>query len=207
MGDSTITVQGVVLAEHWPGVPIDPPVSHTDMTTAAVGHNIANPMFRLGQKWKVYCSGDEAYAGVGYNLGWSTFIYLKCEAGIETAIAAIATSICVVDDTMAAGDAATKLYTKTADSANTTHDALGLIGVALSTMTNDYYGWFWCGGVCPIEYVPLFTTASTLVTDDSVLAGSELAVKAATSTGIALEAQDSDATEVPVGYSLYADGT
>lgn len=206
MADSTITVQGVVLRDNWPGVPITPPVAYSDMSAASVGHNLANPMWRLGQKWKVYCSGTGISGTTGYNLGWSTFIYLQNEPTITTAVAAVATSIVVIDDTIAAVNAATKHFIVTGDTDRTTHENAGFMAVALSTMTNSYYAWYWCGGVCPIEYVPEFSTASTLITDDSVVASCELGTVAAATTAVGLRANPTASTSAGVGYALYADG-
>ena len=71
-------------------------------------------------------------------------------------------------------------------------------------MTNSYYGWFWTGGICPIEYVPGMSTASTVVTDDSVTAGCEVITVASGATGIALKIATAG---IPAcGYALYADG-
>jgi len=207
MADSTITVQGVLLRDNWPGVPIAPPVDYSDMTAAGVGHNKAAAAWRLGQKWKVYCGGDARYHELGYFKGWSTFIYLKNAADIESAVAGTTGSIVVVDGTMAAAQAADVHYIVTADSADTTHDSGGLMAVALSAMTNSYYAWYWCGGVCPIEYVPGFTTATTLVTDDSLVANCAMGTYAATSLDIALRAIPATTTNPVVGVALYADGT
>ncbi len=208
MADSTITTQGIVLRDNWPGVGIVPPVTHTDMTAAAVGHNLANPAWRLGQKWKVYCSGDGIDGDTGYNVGWSTFIYLKGAADIATAVAATAGSIVCIDGTITVtgGDAADKWLTVVADADRTTHESDGFIAVALSTMTNSYYGWYWCGGVCPIEYVPGFATTTTLVTDDSVVANCELGTTDAATNAVALRANPTDSQKAGVGVALYADG-
>jgi hypothetical protein len=206
MADSTITLQGVVLRDNWPGVPITPPVAYSDMAAASVGHSLANPMWRLGQKWKVYCNGDGISGTTGYNLGWSTFIYLQCESTITSPVAAVATSIVVINGTIAAANAATKHLIVTSDTDRTTHENAGFMAVALSTMVNSYYAWFWCGGVAPIQYVPLFTTASTLITDDSVVANCELGTVAAATTAVALRANPTGSQVAGVGYALYADG-
>jgi len=207
MADKTITVQGVILYDRWPGTPIDPPLTYSDMTAATVGHNLAAPMWPVGTKWEIYCKGDPADQGVGYNLGWSTFIYLKGAADFSTAVAAAVTVLCVPDETIAAADASTILYTMVCDSDSTTHETMGPVAMCLSAMTNNYYGWFWCGGVCPVEYVPGLTTASTLVTDDSVVASCELSTTASAATGIALRAQPAAAQTPSCGYALYADQT
>jgi hypothetical protein len=46
----------------------------------------------------------------------------------------------------------------------------GPIAVALSAMTTGYYGWFWCGGVCPVDSVS--GLGGSYVTDGTVAAGS-----------------------------------
>ena len=207
MADNTITVQGIILQDNWPGVPEKPKLDYSDMTSANVGHNVAVPQFRVGTKWEVYCKGDPAYVGVGYNIGFSTFIYLRAAADMATAIAGAITVLVVVDETFAADDPAELLYTVVGDSDRTTHETMGLVAMCTSTPTNSYYGWYWCGGVCPIEYVPGLTTASTLVTDDSVVASCQLMTVASTATGIALAAQAAAGRTPSCGFALYADGT
>jgi len=204
MADSTLTAQGAILYNKWGATPVKPDVGYSDMTAASVGHNVAANQYPLGTTWEVYCNGNAASVGVAYNVGFSQFVYLKCAADIASAVAAVVSVICIPDDTMAAGDGATKLYTVSSDSGKTTHEGSGRIAVALSTMTNSYYGWFWCGGVCPIEYVPGMSTSTTLVTDDSVTASCELITVASTATGIALKIATAG---IPTcGMALYADG-
>ena len=206
MADDTITARGVLLRDNWPGVGITPPVAYSDMTAASVAHNQENPTWRLGQKWTVYCSGTGLNTTASHNVGWSTFIYLKGAADIATAPAATAGSIVVIDGTIGAGEAADKWFTVTGASANTTHDSDGFMACAISTMTNSYYGWYWCEGVCPVEYVPGFTTATTLVTKGDVVANCELGTVASTALGIALRANPTASQNAGVGVALYADG-
>ena len=206
MADATITVQGVILKDNWPGAtPIRPPVDYSDMTAASVGHNLVAPLWDLGTKWEVYCKGDSTYGGVGYNLGWSRFIYLKAAADMATAVAGAVSVLVVPDGTLAAGMAGDGFYTVVGSSARTTHEEMSVVAMCISTPTNSYYGWYWCGGVCPVEYVPGLTTASTLVTDDSLVASCELSTVASTATGIALRAQPADAQAAGCGFALYAD--
>jgi len=206
MADSTITLQGVILKDNWPGAPVSPPVAnYQDMTAAAVGHNLAAPLFPVGTKWQVYNSGRPTDLGVKFNVGFSTFVYLKGAADIATAVAAVTTVICVPDDTLAAGNPAEKMYTVVADSDLTTHEGSGMVAVALSTMTNSYYGWFWCGGVAPTQYVAGFTVTATLVTDDSLTASCDIMTVASVATGIALKI--ATAGSPSCGIALYVDGT
>lgn len=207
MADQTITIQGVILQDNWPGTARTPPMPVTNMTCAAVGHNIIYPMWRLGTKWQLYCTGDTATLGVGYNVGWSTFVYLQGAADIASAVAAVRFTNCVVDGTIAEDDSAVKMYVVVGDSDLTTHETMGLIAVSLSTVTNSYYGWYWCGGVAPLEYVDAGAKTDTLATDDSVVASGQLGTLASAATGIALTLQAA-ASQVPsCGFSLYADQT
>jgi len=210
MADSTITVQGVILYDRWPGKAVAPPVDVYDMTCPAVGHNQATAMWPLGTKWQLYCSGDAVSVGVAYWEGWSTFVYLKCADDIETDIEGVVAFLAVPDGTLAAGMAHDRLYTVVCDTAETTHETMGLVGMCLGTMTNDYYGWFWCGGVAPIEYVPGLLAASVIQTDDSLYSAStvtEIGTVATAATEIGLRAQPTAAQVMSCGEALYVDGT
>jgi len=202
----TLTVQGLILHDNWPGTPTPPPFPVVNMEAAAIGHNIVAPMWKLGTKWELYCKGDAASVGVAYNIGWSTFIYLKAAPDIETATAGAATVLCVPDATLGAGAAANLLYVVVADISNTTHENSGLVVMCLSAPTNSYYGWYWCGGVCPVEYCPSLTTASTVITDGSVVASCEVSTIIDSDT-VGLRAQATNSQTPGVGYALYVDGT
>ncbi len=211
MADSTITTQGVVLYDRWPGFAEAPPVEHlTDMTSAIVGHNQQHAKYPLGTKWQLYNYGAAGNIGVKYNEGWSTFIYLKCASNIETAVAGAANYFVCPSGTMAAGMDSKSLYTVASDSDSTAHETLGMVGVCLSTMTNLYYGWFWCGGVCPLEYVSGFTITSVLQCEDDVYGAA---------TTPAIQAYATSATEIGfkeattggqvqiIGEAIYEQGT
>jgi hypothetical protein len=211
MADASIIVQGIVLYDNWPGRAQAPPKglgNIEDMTCAAVGHNQATAMWPLGTKWQLYCKGDAVSVGVSFWLGWSSFVYLKCADDIETAVLGAVTVLAVPDGTLAAGMAHDRLYTVTTDSDSTTHETMGLVAMCLGTMTNSYYGWFWCGGVAPIEYVPGLLAASTVVTDDSLYSAAtvtEIGTVASAATGIGFRAQPT-ASQVPAcGEALWAD--
>ncbi|MBU2048307.1 MAG: hypothetical protein KKH61_04970, partial [Gammaproteobacteria bacterium] len=57
----------------------------------------------------------------------------------------------------------------------------GLVAVSVSAMTVDYYGWFWIGGPCPIDYVAALTYTPA---EQTIAAGDPLAIMAATSSSI-----------------------
>jgi len=213
MADATITVQGIILKDNWPAVNCvtEPDVANiADMTSTLVGHNQGTAKYQLGTKWQLYNRGDAVSIGVGYHRGWSRFIYLKAEPTATTAIACTTLMLVVPDSTMVAGMAHDALYTVTADSDRTTHDTHGVVAVALSTMTNSYYGWYWCGGVCPVEFVPGFLTASLLQTDDTPYSAStvtEITTFATAATEIGLRAQPTGAVNMGCGEAVYVKGT
>ena len=83
--------------------------------------------------------------------------------------------------------------------------AAGFWGVvAITAMTDDYYGWFWSGGVCPCDLVAGFAISTTIATESSVTAGA--AVIAANLTANKLGLAIGDATHEPIGSSLVTDG-
>jgi len=206
MADATITVQGVVLHDNWPGTPVPPPIPVTNMESAVVGHNAVAPLWKLGTKWEVYCKANVAAVGVSCLQGFSTFIYLRGGPDCAAAVATVVGALCVPDETLAADDAGNLLYAMASDKDVSTHENTGLCAVALSTITNDYYAWYWCGGVCPIEYCPSMSVATTLETDDSVVASCELSTVILATGGVGFKRQATDSQTPAVGFALYADG-
>jgi hypothetical protein len=99
-----------------------------------------------------------------------------------------------------------QLYTVTSDTDQTTHENGGLFAVAISTTTNDYYGWYWCGGVYPLEYITSAVVADTIATNNAVVASAELSsVALADQSGVGLRA-NAAASQVPgIGISLIID--
>ena len=211
MADSHITTQGIVLYDRWPGFAVAPPIENiTDMTSAIVGHNQGSAKYPLGTKWQLYNHGAAANLGVKYHEGWSTFVYLKGSSTIETAIAGAANYFVCPSGTMAAGMDRNSLYTVASDSDNTTHEALGMVALCLSTMTNSYYGWFWCGGVCPLEYVSGITTTSVFQCEDDVYGASTTTAimsYATTATEIGFKEGTTDGQNQLIGEAIYAQGT
>jgi len=202
MADTALDVQAVLLYDRWPGVAVKPDRQYSDMTATSVGHNVAAPQFPLGTKWCVYNNGTAASVGVGYNVGWSVFTYLKAAADIASAVAGVVTVIGCQDSTLAAGDIPSKFYTINTDSDRTTHETTGLIAVCTSTLTNSYYGWYWTGGVAPIDYVSGMTSSSHLIGTAAIAASAELMAAATAATGIGLVT--ATAGHPAVGIALFA---
>jgi hypothetical protein len=121
------------LIDKFPGVPTNGP-NPASWTTYS-----ATEDFPVGTKRMIY---DDT------NNGWATLIYLRFQKG--SAAVATVKSICGLYITDVATAGAWYNVTNTADS---TTSLIGPICVALGTTTDAYYGWFWCGGVCPVDTI------------------------------------------------------
>lgn len=168
MADAAWTTESLILYDNWPGVAVPPPFAVTDMTSAGVGHNMVHPRWDIGTKWELYCYGDQVSLGATYRQGFSTFIYLRAGPDAAAAVASIRTMFCVPDETFAAQDKDDLLYVMASDDDVTTHEYSGLVAVCLSTVTNDYYAWYWCGGVYPVEYIASGVVGDTVITDSLI---------------------------------------
>lgn len=120
------------LVDNFPGIPTNGP-NPDDWTLFD-----ATAAFSVGEKRQVH---DDT------NDGWTVFIYLQYNKGAAALVAV--KGLCGL--TTAEMDDA-------AGWANVTNDfseaeEQGPIVVALGTATDLYYGWFWCGGVCPVDLV------------------------------------------------------
>jgi len=125
--------------------------------------------------------------------GWSIFIYLKA---------------------LKAAAGARELYAQSNaadlwEVSNLKADTLGGIiefsGAAcysLSAMTATYYGFLWCGGVCPIDSVPAMAHANGFVTAGDIVAGAMVVASAAAGTGLDLITLNPAAAHAPFGRTL-----
>ena len=121
------------LVDNWPGEVTNG--ANQDWTVQS-----ATEDFPLGTKRAVY---DDA------NNGWATLMYLRYSTGAGTVAAVAAKGICGISTTdMATSGQYCYITNDGSDTVLT-----GPIAIALRTMTNDYYGWFWVGGVCPVGEV------------------------------------------------------
>ena len=120
------------LIDNFPGEPTHGPMP-SSWTTPSTTED-----FPVGTKRMIY---DDT------NNGWATMIFLRFQKG-TAAVAAVKSpcSLCVAD---VASAGAWGNVTNTTDECMTT----GPIAIALATMTDAYYAWFWCGGVCPVDTV------------------------------------------------------
>jgi hypothetical protein len=129
--------------------------------------------------------------------GSATFVYLK--VGTQNPDIAIAAgSLC-------SQEAAGEIYTVTNDGDTALAVLAPFCGYALSAMTDGRYGWFWCGGTCPISLVTDLGAADLFLTDSNVGAGSCVCniVGATTNHPVVLGVQS--ATRHAIGYSNTAD--
>lgn len=124
----------------------------------SIHHNVATPTREaggLGDCRAVFCDGTVGKAG------WAEFGYFK--VGTQNAGNLIAEkSVCVQDS-------ATVPYVLTNDPDDCIALLSGPIAIAISAMTDAYYGWFWIGGVCPEQYVS--ELGGNYATDSNVVAG------------------------------------
>jgi hypothetical protein len=133
---STIDSELIFLMNKWGAAP-DPNHQNTipqgDGTwSGANSQNVIAPAYPVGTVIQCYNDGDSAGQS-----GYYEMIYLRAEEAILGA-----KSICV--------PAATDDHYSVTDDISSALDATNAqIGVAIAAMTAQYYGWFWCGGVCP----------------------------------------------------------
>ena len=129
----------------------------------STSHNVVDT-----SDYKIYVPGTKMRYYNSTLKGWGTCIYLRYSKGAET----LAAGYIVQPDP--AETATPKHYNVTGDAS--TFVSIGLCtpqAIALSAMTTAYWGWFWCGGLCP----DFFTSASarfdatTCASDDSLTAG------------------------------------
>ena len=143
MADSTIDSERFYLLDRWPAGRVFYRLP-TGGILGATHHNVATPAYDLGDRIMVR---NTTSAGVA---GWSTFIYLKLEMQDTTNVLAVKEVVAQHSDAAAGGAG---VFDATNEVATLNGTQKGPAAVALSAMTVDYYGWFWCGGVCPESIV------------------------------------------------------
>ena len=189
MADGTLDSQLIVLFDNWPGVPRVIPDAPDGRFTAAATHNVATAAHKAGQKiavWNTAAAGQE---------GMSTFIYLQI---LRTAAPASAAKQVVVPSS------ATEWWVVTNDPDQATAvivEGSALAAVALSAMTTEYWGWFWCGGICPEAWVS--GLGGNYGTESTVVAGM-ICTNNLTADSIGFGPVAAD-TEAACGYALTDD--
>lgn len=156
MTDSTLDSNLLFLYNKWGSANMRGHVPRGGFT-GSEHHNVAAAKYPLGTITRVE---HRATAG---KPGFSEFIYLR--VGTQNA----ATSMGIAAKMVCVQDSATTNLTITNDPDHCIYIPTALGAIALSAMTDAYYGWFWCGGVCPEDYVS--GLADNHNTDGSVAAG------------------------------------
>ena len=189
MADQHIDDAKIVLRDGFPGVALQTSAVPIGGFTGSSHHNVETAVYRAGTKVQVYDTT---------NNGWSTFIYLKLEHQDLTRILA-AKHICALHKDAVMTDV-------TNDTGTYLGQQKGPICIGLSAMTVDRYGWFWCGGVCPVSFVPALE--DNYRGTGSVAIGDMTWANAGTPTAaygeLAFDVRDGE-TETMVGYALIAD--
>ncbi len=187
MADSTIDSELIQLYDVWPG-PVEP-------ASGVPGHglldkryqNVAAPYVPIGTK--IQLQNLDATGQPGPTI----LLYLQVGTQ-DTGTAIAAKMVCVPDS-------ATLWYQLTNDGDSLIKIPTKLGCIALSAITNAYYGWFWAGGVAPETFVPAM--GGNYVTDGLVVAGDFIAHDM-TDDHIGL-GKASGVNEPAMGFALAAD--
>jgi len=140
MANVTVDSEKLILLDRLPGLPNPHMRIPTDGFTGAGHHNVVAAAYDVGTKVQVF--NHSASAGVD---GYATLVYGKLEAQDATNVLA-ARHFCAWHSDATPFDFTNEVATYIGESVSP-------IVVALGAMTIDYFGWFWCGGVCPEEHV------------------------------------------------------
>jgi len=161
------------------------PEDHNTLASSPT-HNVVAPVeARIGDVIGVYNTGATGIKG------YSEFVYGRMSADITAA----AKQVCCQE---AVGVPFTFSNAK-ASVLDSSGDPRAVI--TISAMTDDYYGWFWCGGVCP-EFM-VSGMGGTYATDGNVEIG-PIASVGLSGTGIGLGPVSGD-TVAFCGFAEAAD--
>jgi len=201
MSLSTIDDSKIFLYDRFPGEVNRNIGEPTGGFTGSSHHNVASAtQYKVGTKIMVYDTTNKGYA---------TFIYLQYVAGTVAGIAAKKPVAIHTANQASTTNATTSVwYQVTTDGGESLVN--GPLAIALSSMTTLYYGWFWCGGVCPVSKVS--GLGGNYTTDTSVAAGRPF-TGADSSTGyidlvvagLGAAHATTSADYMPAGFALKAD--
>lgn len=194
---STIDSTGIILYDNWPNSIASQCAGPRDMNNVANGadQNVTSASFPVGTKFRGWQAG-----ATGVNAGSYTLIYLKTGTLLNgTAIAA--KKFCVSETAPTSSTSGDLIYTVTNNPTSTYGMTTGLGAVSMSAMTTaGYYGWFWCGGVCPESICT--GMAGTYTTDANVVVG---AICLVTDTIINPGTDPANSAIVRIGFALVQD--
>lgn len=196
MADSTLDSALFWLIDTWPGTPWQGADLPTDGFTGSSHHNVTTAVYPVGTKIQVLCTHTS------YDRGLATFIYLR-NSEVQHSTAPIKAKTFVVPANT------TYWYDVTNSASGYAADKASSAAVGISTMdyTTGRYGWFWCGGVCPTQYVTDLDGA--FVTDSTVVAGVAAIGNLGTTTtaagGLCLVDVDGTVQALPIAVTLKSD--
>lgn len=138
MADEKIDSEQFYLFDLLPGEPnpvYGEPLSGFD---GATSHSVVAAGYNVGTKIQVY----NETAGVA---GYSTFVYGKLATEDSTNVMLVA-HVLVQDKNSPTP------FEFTNEVANDNGEGLSPVVFGAATLTVTYFGWFWCGGVCPEDW-------------------------------------------------------
>lgn len=150
MADTHIHPTQVCLVDNFPGVPEAKTLPRASIILSGAGQNAAAAAHPLGSKIQVRQSGTYGPAGL------STLMYGKLEEDDATNKVVAAGIVCTVS-----GETRVEPHLLSSDEADIGTYASGMVAVAISAMTENYFGWFWIGGVAPADQVVAFRSDTT----------------------------------------------
>ncbi len=176
---ATVALKDIFLYDKWPGYPnfnLGKPTNGFDSTTSGSGNNVSTALYPIGTKIAVQYSPSDTTRWPGQ----STFIYLQYHEGTDLQQDAGDPSdgyaLCFkADGTATADGSIAGWYQVTNDLTNSVDGTIGgAVAFACTDLSDDEFGWFWCGGVAPVADVTRL--AGDIKTNGDVIEGVELMV-------------------------------
>lgn len=156
MANSTLDSDFIVLECHLPGFDLPLGSEPLDGILGASHHNVAAPIYRLGDRMCIYNVGTTGLPG------WSKFSYVKFELTGAPTPAAKQGMV---------PDANTSSLVLTNDPDSCIMLSMGVGAVCISVPTDAYYGWVWSDGVCPEDELTSAVIGGNFATDTFVVIG------------------------------------
>ena len=189
MANKTLDSNYLLLLDNWPGSPAPNLAVPSDGFTGTSHHNVTTAVYKLGTKIQVY----NETLGIP---GFSTFIYLQFETNTEVGPAVLAKQVCT------AGTNAS-LFVVTNDKDQCLSTPALPSAVMISVMTTAKFGWFWCGGVVPEDFVSAL--GGDFATNSSVASGSSIIAADLSADYIGYAINSATTTTLVAGTALHQD--
>ena len=194
--DRTVKIKNLVLRAGRFGEPTRKTLPYGGVL-GTTHHNVATAIYPQGTVLQLWNSSTPTVPGSAATIGsegWSEFVYgrLDSPAGDPTAAARQVCLPVVV----------TEIFDFTNDPADATLSGFSV--VSISAMTNNYYGWFWSGGVCPTHLVTTDFAVSSAIAAVSAAIAAGNSVQASALSADALGLAITDGTTPPIGSVMVA---